>query len=373
MKKFLLYIFLLLPVILSAQDEDVSLRPNINLEFCASANAYLTEHQLDEAAFRINRARLVIKGDVSDKLGYYFRQSFTKTSNVNSLDNIASTIEYANMSWNQSDRFSLVAGKQFVSLGGYEAYLNSLMVRKFSEFNENYGCYKVGVSGSFMFLPDQQLIVQIVNNRSGRDADFFAYGRPESLRPTKLPLLATVNWNGYFSDKVIQLRYAASVGQLAQDKYIYYLTAGNVYKKGPVWTYLDVMYSREDIDCQGRVSSLQMGQANPVTVQNVEYLTLIANFDYRFHPKWNAFIKGTYETSRVFKDNGHFSKGLYNTSWNTQICLEWFPFDKHEDFKTYIHYLHEGQILTEYAKSLGAAIPDRQRIELGIVYTIPVI
>ncbi|MBQ2112824.1 MAG: OprO/OprP family phosphate-selective porin [Bacteroidales bacterium] len=400
MKKYFWMLAMLLPVVASAQNETLiseqdsipslieriiaereggykirKIRSNINLEFYTSANAYFTENNFDDLSFKINRVRLEIQGRLNEHISYHFRQSFNKYSNPHSVDNLSSSIEYANITWHASDRFNLVAGKQFVALGGYEAYVNALRVREFCEFNNNVAVYQAGVMGVVQFNPSQQLILQVVNNRSGSDSDLYIYGRPDGIEAAKFPLLATINWNGLFLDDALHFRYAASMGQLAKGKNIYYLTCGNIYEKYPFVAYLDVMYSREGIDSQQRITTLQ-GQGRgilPVTAQNTQYLSFIANLDYQFHPKWNAYIKGAYETAGIYEDNGIFAKGRYLTSWNAQACIEWFPFTEDKGFKVFAHYLYKGHQLAKNAEMLMASMPHTQRISLGLVYVIPVL
>lgn len=400
MKRYIWMLALLLPVLATAQNETLisekdsipslveriiaereggykirEIKSNINLEFYTSANAYFTENEFDDLSFKLNRVRLEIEGRLNDHLSYHFRQSFNKYSNPHSVDNLSSSIEYANITWHASDRFNLVAGKQFVALGGYEAYVNALRVREFCEFNNNVAVYQAGIMGVVQFNPAQQLILQVVNNRSGSDSDLYIYGRPDGIEAAKIPLLATVNWNGFFLDDALHFRYSASMGQLAKGKNIYYLTCGNIYEKYPFVAYLDVMYSREGIDSQQRITTLQ-GQGRgmlPVTAQNTQYLSFIANLDYQFHPKWNAYIKGAYETASIYEANGIFAKGRYMTSWNAQACLEWFPFTEDKGFKVFAHYLYKGHHLTENAEVMMASMPHTQRISLGLVYVIPVL
>ena len=351
------------------------IKSHINLEFYTSANAYFTENKFDEMSFKTNRVRLEIEGRLNDHLSYHFRQSFNKYSNPYSTDNLSSSIEYANITWHANEKFSLVAGKQFVALGGYEAYVNALRVREFSEFNNTVPVYQAGLAGTIQFTHSQQLVLQVVNNRSGSDNDLYLYGRPAGIDAAKFPLLATVNWNGFFLDDALHFRYAASAGQLAKGSNIYYLTCGNIYEKYPFVAYFDVMYSREAIDNQQRITALQSQNPalTPVTAQNSQYLSIIANLDYQFHPKWNAYVKGAYETSGIYEANGIFAKGRYITTWNAQACLEWFPFTEDKGFKVFAHYLYKAHELTENAEVMMAAMPHTQRISLGIVYVIPVL
>ena len=110
-----------------------------------------------------------------------------------------------------------------------------------------------------------------------------------------------------------------------------------------------------------------------MTAQNTEYFTVIANLDYRFHPKWNGYIKGAYETAGVYEANGPFAAGRYLTAWNAQACMEWFPFASDGGFKVFLHLLYKGYDLASNADALGAAVPHTQRISLGIQYIIPVL
>ena len=346
------------------------IKSHINLEFASTANAYFTAGQLDEMSFKMNRVRLEIYGRLTHKLSYHFRQSFNRYSNPYSVENMSSSIEYANLKWSMGDKFDLVAGKQFLATAGYEGYVNGLKVREFSEFNNNFEIFQTGLKGSVYLTPDQHLYFQLVNHRSGTDNDTYLFGLPAGVEPTKFPLLATANWTGWFADKAITLMYSASAGQLAKGKNIYYLMCGNIYEKGPVLAYLDVLYQRSGLDNQHRITTLSN---MPVTAQNAQYLTVIANFDYRFHPKWNGYVKGAYETAGVYEDNGIFTAGRYMTAWNAQGCLEWFPFEEEAGFKVFAHYVYKGFDLTDRALAIGGSKPHTQRISLGIQYIIPVL
>ena len=350
-------------------------KSHINLEFASSANAYFTEGNFDELAFKINRVRMEIFGRLNSQLSYHFRQSYNKYSNPYSVDNLSSSIEYANIKWHNDDgKFELVAGKQFVAHAGYEGYVNGVLVREFSDFNNNTEIYQAGLKGVYYFTPDHLLMMQVTNIRSASDPDIYLYGLPDGIEPAKVPLMATVNWNGYFADRSIHLMYSASAGQQAAGKNLYYLMCGNIYKKGPILAYLDVLYSRSGLDSQQRITTLQ-GQSRgmlPATAQNTEYFTVIANCDYQFHPKWNAYVKGAYETAGVYEANGIFEKGRYITSWNAQACLEWFPLSEDGGFKVFAHFLYKNHELSTYAEQMTVRMRPHQRLSMGIVYIIPV-
>lgn len=345
---------------------------SMNLQFYTSAAAYLTDGKLDEAVFKINAVRLEILGSFGKDFSYHFRQSYNKYSNPHVLDNVSSSVECALVNWNMNKHFTLTVGKQAIQLGGYEYWVNAIKVREFSDFNNNVACYQAGVNGAIRLSPTQQLNLQVVNNRSGDEDETFLYGRPEGVGKVRVPMLSTANWDGYFFDRGLNLRYSVSWGQLAEKRNIFYFTAGNVWEKGPVVAYVDFMYSREGIDSKGLVSELSANRSEGgVTAQHVSYFTTIANFDYRIHPQWNVYMKGAYETGSVYKANGPYEKGLYRRTWNVQACAEYFPM-KNSELLIFLHLLHKNHGLTKRAKALGAEDYSSQRISLGLVYTIPV-
>ena len=327
MKRIFLLLAMLLPLSAAAQyDEpcdsitsivervmDKKIKATFNVDFCTSLNGYFTEGDFDGASLKLNRLRLDLKGGISEQFSFRVRQSFNKSYSKNSTENVPNSLEYANIQWHPNPGFKLTVGKQFLTIAGYEALANSMYVREFADFNGNLNFYRLGITGAIKLDQERnhELQLQVANNRGGTDADIYSNGLPAGIEPTKLPFITSVCWNGYFDDKAWNLIYAASVAPVAKGKNLYYLSCGNIYEKGPVFAYLDVMYSREEIDTQQRITSLQSGGLVPVTVQNAEYLSFIAKFEYKFNSKWSAYVKGAYETSGIFEENGIFGAGRY--------------------------------------------------------------
>ena len=367
MKRLFCTLFVLLPIV-GFSKGDLEL-PNVVLELETSTNANFIENDFDEMTFKMNRVRLGFNGNLGDKLSYHFRTTFHKSYDKYSVDNISKAVELAKVMYAPSEKWDFAAGKMFVVHGGYENYVNVLLVREFTDFNSNIEVYKTGVQGTYHQSDDHQFTLQVVNNRSVSHQELFPGLLPDGIQPAKIPFLATFNWDGYFADKTVRLLYSASASQVAQGKYMYYITTGNIYEKGPVLAYFDVMYTRAQVDKNQRLTSLFGG---PVA-QNVQYLTLIADFEYQFTPKWNAYVKGAYETANIYKDNGMYKKGHYLSTWNAQACVEWLPFTKEKGLKFYLHYVYKGNQLQGAASAFNAFIPDTQRISLGLTYMIPVL
>ena len=360
---------LFLPIALCAQSGVT--KPDVTLELEASANAHVIGDDFEQLSFKMNRIRLGVQGGLGGNLSYHFRLAYHKDFDKFSLDNISRSIELAKVTWSPDRRWDLSAGKLFVVHGGYENYVNVLLVREFTDFNSCIEVYQTGVQATYHASDDHQLTLQVVNNRAGSHQELYPYGLTDDISAAKVPLMGTLNWDGFFADRSVRLMYSTSVSQIAQGKYLYYLTGGNIYEKGPVLAYFDIMYARADVDKHQRITALGGGLLP--TARNVQYLTLIADFEYQFTPKWNAFIKGAYETSDIFKDSELYRKGHYLTTWNAQACVEWFPLTKEKGLKIYLHYLYKGNILGSNAAAMNASLPDMQRVSLGLTYSIPVL
>lgn len=345
---------------------------DMNIQFCSAVDASFQNGKLDEAAFKVHRIRLEVLGGFHEKFTYHFRQSLNQYTTPNiPLDNLSGSVELAMVGWQLNDKWKLTAGKQPVQFSGYECWVNAIKVRHYSDFNNTIPCYQAGLNVAYKMNDSHEFNFQLTNNRNGDSNDQFMYGLPEGVEATKIPLLATVNWDGYFIDHAMQLRYSLSYGQLAKNKNVFYFTCGNVWDKKPFLGYIDFMYSREGIDSKGLVSGVTVQDGVGQTLSDVDYFTTIFNLDYRIASHWNVYAKGVYEQGNVFKSSGDISAGTYRRVWNAQLCAEYYPL-KNSELLCYLHLLYKNVHLTERATRWGAESYNHQRISLGLVYTLPV-
>lgn len=346
---------------------------NMNIQFCTATDASFTNGNFDNLAFKVNRVRLEVLGAFRDKFSYHFRQSFNKYTNPNiPLDNLAGSVELAMVGWQLNDKWHLTAGKQPVQFSGYECWVNAIKVRHYSDFNNTIPAYQVGLNMAYSINNNQMLNFQVTNNRNSTIEDQFMYPLPEGIQDSKIPLLGTVNWDGYFVDRAMQLRYSLSYGQLAKGKNIFYFTCGNVWDKKPFLGYIDFMYSREGLDTKGLItSSYDLSGGDVVTASNVEYFTTIANIDYRITPHLNIYAKGAFELGNIYKASENIDKGNRRRTWNVQLCAEYYPMADSE-LIVYLHLLHKNVHFADNIRMLGANDYNSQRVSLGLVYTLPV-
>lgn len=358
---------------------------NLDLELHAGFYADFTDGKLDEAAFRFKDVKVDVTGEVTDRLFYWYRQKINSGYGNLSLENLSESIEYAYIGYKLTDRLTLTAGKQDVFYGGFEYDPNPLMIYEYSDMNEYVLCYLTGVGLGYEATPSQEFRIQITNSRMGTLEE--DYGPlPEGMEKPKVPLFYTFNWNSSYADERINLRYSASAAEQAHKKYMYTFFAGQNIDIAPWYAYLDVMYTRGALDPLGLLTELKGFETDtnkggeegsvdeeaalPVRMQNCDYFSVVAEVQYRFHPKWQVFAKGMYETESLYKADGIYEKGKYRTAWGYQGGIEFYPM---ADDNLHLFLMGSGRsyALTERGKASGTFVENTGRLAVGFVYKLP--
>ena len=186
---------------------------HMELQFNTSGHAIFENGEYSSGNFSINGVRMQISGQLTDGLGYMFRQSFTKRYDVNSTDNVAMALEKAYVTWNVNDYLQLAIGKQYMEIGGYEYWQTANRIRYYSDFNSTVRCAQTGVGAYIKMAPDQTLAVQLLNNSCASEMeDIYTYGFPDMLQKTKTPVMALLGYRGFFNDKTFALHYGIQIG-----------------------------------------------------------------------------------------------------------------------------------------------------------------
>lgn len=102
---------------------------------------------------------------------------------------------------------------------------------------------------------------------------------------------------------------------------------------------------------------------------NAGYLSVVTKLNYRFLPKWNAFVKGMYETASVTKAADGIEKG------NLPYFLGLPGGGRVLPMKTNLHffltYVGRSYDFTHRAKVLGQENYSTNRLSLGFIYQLP--
>ena len=143
---------------------------------------------------------------------------------------------------------------------------------------------------------------------------------------------------------------------------------GQSYRSTWWGVYLDLIYSRQDLDANGilsRASVFSDGLGH--TLENVEYFSAIGYLHLFFSPSFSAFLKGSIEHGSLYRPYGEIPAGLCRSSWNAQACLEYMP-TKSRDFRFFLHYNYYSSSPTGYGTALGITSTQEHRITLGLIY-----
>lgn len=330
-----------------------------------SWDTYLGEDA--NSSFKMNRVNLQVRGNINDWLSYNYRQRLNRSNDGRGrFDNLPASIDIAGIGIKLDQKFSLFAGKQFISYGGFEFDLNPIEVYQYSEIGDNLIAFSTGVNLAYQINKDHQLNFQILNGRNESTEATYGVG----FEDAKLPFMYTLNWNGSFSD-VYNSRFSGTIINQTKGKYLYYFALGNQLKFGKFSTYFDWMYSNEAVDFQGTLSSMINGNEGKSNSLNARYLSSVLNIRYQLSDKWNVVLEGIYNTTGKYKDGEFAEKGKYRTTYTYIGVLEYYPMEK-SNFHFFANYIGNSFRYTDRAKALGNSNSETNRVSVGFIYQLPV-
>ena len=351
---------------------------NLYLNMHYAFDAEFNPSGFEQGAFNMHQFRIQATGRVNNWLSYHWRQRLNRNNDGGGMiDNLPNSIDYACLTFNVNQHFSITAGKQGVAYGGFEYDANPIEIYRYSEMINNMSNFMSGVSFTYDFNPDQQLVFQVLDSRNGSIED--TYGA--NLEANKLPLVYSLNWNANMCGGAWQTRWSASVMDEVRGKYMYYLAIGNQFNFSPKCNmYVDIMSSYEELDRKGIMTNLFGGQGafGGHNMYNTLYNSLVAKVNYRFLPKWNFFVKGMLESAAIYGgeenggayNNGTVADGNYRTSIGYLTGVEYYPMNTNLRF--YLSFFGQTNLFAERAKALGQGNHSTQRLSVGFIYKLPV-
>ena len=341
---------------------------NVFLNMQGSFNIYLKDYDKPEkTAFTMNQLRLEIKGNITDRIYYRYRQRLNRGNSAQALDNLPASIDYAAVGFHLTEQLSVFAGKQCTAFGGFEFDLNPIEVYQYCDMLEYMTNFLTGIDFSYWLTPEQEFRFQVVDSRNGSFEEL--YGEVPDVKQAKAPLGYTLNWNGNFWEERLKTRWSASIFHEAKKKNWYYYALGTELSTPKFLGFFDFMYSNEDLDRTGIISTLVSDDTQDIRALNTRYLSLVLYLNCSLSPIVNFFVKGMYETASVLKANQGLEKGKYRTSWGYLAGLEYYPLEENLHF--FLNYIGRSYEFTDRAKIYNQPDRNPQRIELGLVYQLP--
>lgn len=341
---------------------------NIYFHIQSSFDAVAKENEDTEMAFKARQFRLEIKGNLTDRLSYRFRQRLNKPTNPQSLDNLGKATDYMYVAYKATDKITLITGKQRQAWGGFEFDLNAINVHEYSDFINAMDNSMMG--GTIIYTPikNQEFQFQVTNNRNSYLEDIYGDLSEQGIEQSNSPLAYIVNWNGNFLNKRFQTRWAYGIQTEAKDNYSTMLTMGTKFNLQQFQLTLDYMNADEKLDRLGiatKDGAEWLKQNNQKIFQDVTYNSVILKAEYQPTPEWNIFAKGMYETASV-KDVENYDDD-FRKAYGYMGGVEFIPF-KDQDLRIFLAYVGRKYVYTESVPSLQDYKTDR--VSLGVMYRI---
>ena len=344
-------------------DLSLHLRPAYHAQFNG------TPLEFENGGFKFDHIIVDVGGQVTPKLSYRYLQRLNKVSPIFTKENLPSTIDYAYLKYALNNLFSITAGKQALSVGGFEYNKYPVDVYDYSGISNYITCYLTGMQVAFTPVQNQEFSFQIVNNRMGTWRE--AIGTPQigsQLEAPTLPLYYSLGWNSNYLDNALQLRYAANITSPAKGKTLVMVSGGQMWQSGPFNIYIDAFFQHSEIDYLGGIRNLTISPQN--VVENVNYFSLLGEANYRIQPQWNILLKCFYNNFSTYKSSIFLDKGNCLTSWNYQGGIEFYPM---KDDNLHLFLIATFKNYLEPAVAQVITPDDSFRISAGFIYRIPVL
>jgi hypothetical protein len=344
-------------------DLSLHLRPAYHAQFNG------TPLEFENGGFKFDHIIVDVGGQVTPKISYRYLQRLNKVSPIFTKENLPSTIDYAYLKYALNNLFSITAGKQALSVGGFEYNKYPVDVYDYSGISNYITCYLTGMQVAFTPVQNQEFSFQIVNNRMGTWRE--AIGTPQigsQLEAPTLPLYYSLGWNSNYLDNALQLRYAANITSPAKGKTLVMVSGGQMWQSGPFNIYIDAFFQHSEIDYLGGIRNLTISPQN--VVENVNYFSLLGEANYRIQPQWNILLKCFYNNFSTYKSSIFLDKGNCLTSWNYQGGIEFYPM---KDDNLHLFLIATFKNYLEPAVAQVITPDDSFRISAGFIYRIPVV
>ena len=346
----------LLVTVARAQDEGP-----FNLYFNWHADALVSQ---DGGRFQNKDLRLEIKGDLTPKLFYRFRQQLTRPMIAGTLDHFSKGTDLMYLGWKAGDNVSVIVGKQCQYFGGFEYELNPIFVYEYSDFLERMSIFKAGVTVSWKPVPEHELVAMVTSSSNDRFSDMYSFGKGQAYKDSKAPFEYILNWNSSFMDGLLLGRWAVAAASMAEGKWTKLILGGEKLCLPRFQAFFDYMAAWDDLDRLQYASEDGAAYlvASPVLsyFENVVQHSFVTKAEWQFAPRWNLWAKGMYETVSV-RDVPQMNG--YRKSLGYMSGIEYHPFDK-QDVRFYLAYFGRRQ---DFSQASGLDDVSTNRVELGLM------
>lgn len=273
----------------------------VNLEFEARGDYKCVTvdgtKQKNESGFKGNIVNIILKGDITSKFSYGFRNRMNK---MNTDNTFFDATDWLYLKYKPTKEISILAGKYIVLVAGWELLPAPIDCYALSEFCYGFPCYQWGVVAEYT-TPNKKntFSAQICQSPyekeykqlTGKAADMYAYN---------------TTWTANYG--IIEPYCSVNFMEYAPNKFINYLSlCGKIHIADNV---------QLELDYWNRATSKH-------TYLGKDY-SVVGQLSYQPSTKWNIFAKTSYEVNKSGTDADY---AVQNGTELTRISggVEYYP------------------------------------------------
>jgi hypothetical protein len=345
--------------------EKIELLKNINFTFHMRMEfqAYKFrggDNYYNGVQFRNGFTALGISGKLHEKVNFRFRNRFNKGGEVQTLDNLGSSIELAYIDIQVDPSLNLILGKMSPFYGGYEYEFSPLYVLEYNDIYNNALAFVTGAGITYQAWEDHQFGLQVLNSRTMHYEDLYGDIVAENIQEPDWPVAIVGNWRGSFFDQKLQTIYSLSYSNEVKNRGTYFFTLGHKYQHRNLSLMYDLHYSYEEVDTKGIITAI-LGDR---IAEDVLYVENWLRAEYSFNQKFSGLL--TLMTSSAYSDfrtdREHISR-----SYGVIPTFYYNPF-RNIDIRFFLAYIGRYYDYTNYAvENLGVLDYNKNEIRVGII------
>jgi hypothetical protein len=331
--------------------KNVSMIANMNFAF---RNEFV-DGVYDQSRFKTEQFRLEIRGQITDKVYFRFRDRYTRAQTSESIDNLSRSVDLAFLRFDLTDQFSISAGKMCADWGAWEFDWNPIDIYEYSDIVEYADNFLTGVGFTFTPSNRNQFTFQVLDSRTKSFNEL--YGAQPNFTESKAPLAFVSNWRGSLFDGKVKTIWSYSLFNEAQDANgkganMNYIALGNEFNFGKFRFIYDFKWSDEELDRTGVVSETIPNSLYNYSVGNTLYIGHWVNLKYQINPKVALTFVGMLDISNWKNSNNDplntTGEEHIRNAWGYIPAVEYFPW-KDLNIKFFANWIGRVYTYSDYA------------------------
>jgi hypothetical protein len=331
--------------------KNVSMIANMNFAF---RNEFV-DGVYDQSRFKTEQFRLEIRGQITDKVYFRFRDRYTRAQTSESIDNLSRSVDLAFLRFDLTKEFSITLGKMCADWGAWEFDWNPIDIYEYSDIVEYADNFLTGVGFTFTPSNKNQFTFQVLDSRTKSFNEL--YGEQPNFSESKAPLAFVSNWRGSLFDGKVKTIWSYSIFNEAQDANgkganMNYIALGNEFNFGKFRFIYDFKWSDEELDRTGVVSATIPDDLYSYSVANTLYIGHWINLRYQINPKVALTFVGMLDISNWKNSNNDplntTGEEHIRNAWGYVPAVEYFPW-KDLNIKFFANWIGRVYTYSDYA------------------------